>query len=121
MTPSPESIDQFTKYNQSSPEKIEDTFNLEAVELLTKEYAAWQAKQSWNELEIDYIESELVDFKGEPEKEEEMKQDVKRLRRELEEIKKEKIACSKKLLAYKSTPAYQEQVLKNFQPQGREN
>ena len=94
---------------------------MEAVELLKREYDAWQAKQSWNELEIDYIESELVDFGGGVEKEEEMRQDVKRLRRELEEIKREKRQCSEKLLTYKSTPAYQEHVLKNFRPQGREN
>ena len=89
--------------------------------MLQKEFTAWQAKQSWHELEIDYIESEIVDFGGGLEKREEMEQQLIQLKRELEEIKKAKKSCSEKLLAHKSTPAYQEQILKNFSSSDREN
>ncbi len=119
MTLSPESINQFIKYNKPGADK--GAFDLEAVELLKKEYFAWQAKQSWHELEIADVESELIDFKGEGESKKEISQRLSQLKWELEKIKEAKKSCSEKLLGFKSTPAYQKHVLKNFQPQGREN
>ncbi|MBI4837231.1 MAG: hypothetical protein HY813_02415 [Candidatus Portnoybacteria bacterium] len=119
MEPTRESINQFTKYNKS--EANEGGFDLEAVELLKKEYFAWQAKQSWHELEIADVENELIDFEGGSESKKELDQRLGQLKQEFEMMEMAKKDCLKKLLAFKSTPAYQEYVLKNFNPQGREN